>query len=71
MQQDKFTHIRELFNAVIQNYRDNWVAGPVVTIDEQLVGFRSRFPSEFIYQISLTSMESKSSWFVMLIANTV
>ena len=44
MKKDKFTHIRDLFNQVIQNCRDNWVAGPVVTIDKQLVGFRGRCP---------------------------
>ena len=44
VKKDKFTHIRDLFNRVIQNCRDNWVAGPVVTIDEQLLGFRGRCP---------------------------
>ena len=39
---DKFAHCRTLWEAVIANCKANYKAGPVVTIDEQLLAFRGR-----------------------------
>ena len=42
MLDDPFAHVRDLWDCVIQNCRDNYIAGPIVTVDEQLLAFRGR-----------------------------
>ena len=39
---DRFFLIRDLWDHVIAKCKENWVAGPIVTVDEQLLGFRGR-----------------------------
>ena len=39
---DRFGLIRELWDAVIENCKKNWISGPVLTVDEQLEGLRGR-----------------------------
>ena len=41
---DPFTHIRVLWSAFMQNCIQSYKAGPVVTVDEQLLAFRGRCP---------------------------
>ena len=40
LQYDRFAHIRVVWDIIIANCRKNYNAGPVVTVDEQLIGFR-------------------------------
>ena len=39
---DRFFLIRELWDHVIEKCQENWVAGPIVTVDEQLISFRGK-----------------------------
>ena len=39
---DRFFLIRVLWELVVAKCKENWVAGPIVTVDEQLLGFRGR-----------------------------
>ena len=39
---DKFIHIRELWETVLQNCNKNYIPGPILTVDEQLQAFRGR-----------------------------
>ena len=39
---DRFFLIRVLWDHVIEKCKENWVAGPIVTVDEQLIGFRGK-----------------------------
>lgn len=41
---DKFTHIRELWQNMIYNFQKWYTPGSYITVDEQLVGFRGRCP---------------------------
>ncbi|XP_046960296.1 piggyBac transposable element-derived protein 4-like [Vanessa cardui] len=41
---DKFTHIRELWQKLIDNFQKWYTPGSYITVDEQLVGFRGRCP---------------------------
>ncbi|XP_052745784.1 piggyBac transposable element-derived protein 4-like [Bicyclus anynana] len=42
--EDKFTHIRELWQNMINNFQKWYTPGSYITVDEQLVGFRGRCP---------------------------
>ena len=42
MQTDKFAHIRDLWDCVMTNCKNNYKAGQTVTVDEQLLAFRGR-----------------------------
>ena len=39
---DRFYLIRVLWDKVIEKCQENWVAGPIVTVDEQLISFRGK-----------------------------
>lgn len=41
---DNFTHIRELWEKLIDNFQKWYTPGSYITVDEQLVGFRGRCP---------------------------
>ncbi|XP_045489690.1 piggyBac transposable element-derived protein 4-like [Pieris rapae] len=41
---DKFAHIREVWQNMIDNFQKWYTPGSYITIDEQLVGFRGRCP---------------------------
>ena len=41
---DKFTHIREIFDKLITNCQNLYTAGPVLTVDEMLAAFYGRVP---------------------------
>ena len=47
---DRFAHIRVLWDKVISNCIANWVPGPIVTVDEQLAGFRGKCPFRMYIQ---------------------
>ncbi|CAK1587396.1 unnamed protein product [Parnassius mnemosyne] len=42
--EDKFTHIRELWQNMIDNFQKWYTPGSYITVDEQLVSFRGRCP---------------------------
>ena len=41
---NKFAHIQEVWDTLMEKCRNNWVPGPVVTVDEHFARFRGRCP---------------------------
>ena len=39
---DRFEYCRVLWDTLMENCKRNWIAGPTVTVDEQLIPFRGR-----------------------------
>lgn len=67
---DKFCHIREIFEHVVENFQKHYVPGENVTLDEQLVPFRGRCSfKQYIkskparYGIKVFAVVDSESWY--------